>query len=229
MKRAMILASAALALAACAQEPAVDAPTFDLSLYTACSVMEPTDERLASDGCILSDEAMTHALVVTRGVNAVSIQAVMDGEPGQLMEETVAEGQALPSLEDINGDGRPDLLIPRETGNVNTVQAVWLAGEGSGAYTRLGEIAGIGHSRTADGLLAVPARSSAAAVEITFYRIEPTALAEAAVVTVTGEPRPDGSLATRCELTRKPEGETFTDAQMQEKFCAEPVATGVFE
>lgn len=229
MKRAMILASAALALAACSQEPAVDAPTYDLSLYPSCSEIDATDERLAQDGCLLSADGMLHALVVTRGVNAVSVQSVVDGEPAQLMEETVAAGQALPTLEDVNGDGRPDLLIPRETGNVNTVQAVWLAGEGAGAYTRLGEIAGIGLSRTAEGLLAVPARSSAAAVEVTFYRVEPTSLAEAAVVTVTAEPRPDGSLATRCELTRKPEGETWTDAQMQEKFCAEPAVTGVFE
>jgi hypothetical protein len=182
---------------------------------------------LAQEGCVLSEEGMTHALVITRGVNAVSVQAVVNGEAGQLMEETVAEDQALPTLEDINGDGRPDLLIPRETGNVNTVQAVWLAGEG--AYTRLGEIAGIGFTRTADGLLAVPARSSAAETEITFYRIEPTALAEAAVVTVTGSQAADGSIATRCELTRKPDGETWTDAQMEEKFCVEPVVVGAFD
>lgn len=227
-RQAMVLALATW-LIACQQETAGRDPTYDLSRFADCAVMDAMDEQLASEGCLLRDEAGEQALLVTRRANTVSVLVVADGEPGQLIEETVAEGQAPPWLEDVNGDGRSDLFISRETGNVNTATAIWLAGEGGRAYARLGEIAGFGHRLTAQGLLAVPARSSAAAVEVAFYRIEPSALTEVAVVTVTGEPGPTGTLVQTCTLTRRSEGEAQTDRQMQDTLCAEPEAMGAFE
>lgn len=226
--RPAVMLALAAGLAACQQEKAGRDPTDGLSRIADCAVMDPTDERLASEGCLLRDEAGGRDFLVRRRSNTISVQVMAGDWPGQLIEETVAEEQALPMLQDINGDGRYDLLIARETGDVNTVKAIWLAGEGGRAYTRLGEIAGIGHRSTAQGLLAVPARSGAAAVEVAFYRVEPTALTEVAVVTVLAEPGPTGAMVQTCALTRGSKGETQADRQMQDRLCAEPEAVGAF-
>jgi hypothetical protein len=83
-----------------------------------------------------------------------------DGQVVQTLREADVPEYLTPQVEDVDGDGRADILIPRVLGNVNFEWGVWIY---DGArYRRVGEISGVQVERTADGLIAVPARSSAA-------------------------------------------------------------------
>jgi hypothetical protein len=222
----MILASAALALSACAPEGAVGGTTYDLSLYPSCE--EQSEEADFSQGCIMTAEGMTHALLLNHAEGTASVQVVADGEAGQLIAEPAGETNFFPALFDINSDGRPDLWIPKETGNVNTVWAVYRADEDA-SYTRLGEVSGIGFGLSANGLLAIPSRSNAATFEVAFYRADPAALTEAAAVTVTISPTAEGETAIACALARKEEGETLPDDQLTALYCGDAQVAGLFE
>ena len=75
-----------------------------------------------------------------------------------------------PGGSDIDGDGDDDLLLPQATGNVNTTWRVWVQGERG--FTEAGEVNGIEVAPQGEGLVAVPARSSAAEWETAYYRVE---------------------------------------------------------
>ncbi|MFY0637719.1 hypothetical protein [Maricaulis maris] len=85
----------------------------------------------------------------------------------QTFEDTLGSSFLHPSAEDIDGDSDFDLLLPQETGNVNTRSHVWLQGEAG--FVSAGSINGIGIDPEGDGLMSVPARSSAAEWETTYY------------------------------------------------------------
>ncbi len=97
-----------------------------------------------------------------------------DGGVAQTFTESNVSEYVHPNVEDIDGDGRADILIGLASGNVNTEYAVWLYNGADNAYRRAGDVSGVEFSRTSEGYLAVPARSSAASWNVAFYRIGPT-------------------------------------------------------
>jgi hypothetical protein len=147
-----------------------------------------------------------------------------DGLIAQTFLEPEISEHRSPSIEDIDGDGRADILIPRATGNVNTDYAVWIFNGERGAYERAGDVSGASVQRTSDGLIVVPARSSAVEWVVAFYKLDEGGLHPAASVTVTA---PEGrSTDPTCALTEAPalRDLNLTEAAARVRFCAEPAA-----
>lgn len=104
------------------------------------------------------------------GVVRVEV-AELSGKSLQVFEEKDLYEYVYPSVKDVDGDGKVDLLVARETGNVNTVHALWLQ-RGEWAFTRAGEVSGVDVMVRPDGLIASVGRSTAASYYAEFYRIE---------------------------------------------------------
>lgn len=148
-----------------------------------------------------------------------TFRAELAGEGGaslQLIEEKVEVAFSYPTLEDIDGDLQPDLLIPLYTAMVNTNYALWLQGS-DGLFTRAGEIAGYSIGMAANGLIAATGRSSAAEWETQFYQITGGQLDEVAVV--VNRLNEDGS-TEECRVIRVAEG--FDPAPFCEASASNP-------
>lgn len=227
-----IAAGAMLAflLLACTERERVDLggvpPCADLAVSS--EALEPSACKLEANGETLYVRFVTQPEGATGGAVSVEVIGANGAIRQALLEENVAT-YLTPSIQDIDGDGRGDILIPRDVGNVNVVQGVWIF-SGEGLYRRAGEISGVDVARTDEGLIASPARSSAAAWNIAFYRLDESGLHLIASVNVEGEQRPDGSIVSRCTLADAPGivEQGLTAEAAREKFCAEPLAAGVF-
>ncbi|MBL8536496.1 MAG: hypothetical protein JNM59_03745 [Hyphomonadaceae bacterium] len=227
--RALLLASM-VALAGCAGEPRVD-----LSNIPACASYEPSRGALEPGACKLEANGETlHVKFAATpegssgGVVSVDVVSAEGDVRQVLIEENVSE-YLTPSVQDIDGDGRGDLLLPRESGNVNLVSGVWVF-SGDGLYRRAGEVSGVAVARTDEGLIAVPARGSAASWNVTFHQLDEGGLRLIASVDVEAQEAANGALTTRCSLADAPGLEIvhLSTEQAETKFCAEPATTGVF-
>ena len=221
-----IAATSALMLAACGDQTAQHLaaglkPCAERELSGALS---PASCQLQSSGQTLR---VTYAdLAAGTRTGAVSIDVL--GEEGQveqtLLEADVSEYLA-PSLQDVDGDGRADILIPRASGNVNTDYGVWIY---DGArYGRVGEISGVEVERTADGLIAVPARSSAASWNVRYYRLDESGLRHLITAQIDGQEQlPDGSVRSTCTVSEAPglADLNLSERAAEERFCAEPAS-----
>lgn len=225
-----IVAVAALAVTACAPQT-TSSPGADI--------------RECGDGAMNPDlgpaECRLHAgdntLIVRHtedapDSNAGTVSVEVLGEDGSVLQ-TVSEG-GIPyyldvNIQDVDGDGDGDIVIALDRGNVNTVSAIWLYDAGGGNFERAGEISGVVIERTSEGLIAVPARSSAADWNVAFYRVDAGALHLQVSVDVHGEEQ-NGQISTTCSLAEAPAIESLglTRREVEQKFCAEPVAAGVF-
>lgn len=217
-----VLAVGLLSVAACSQQNAAETATYDLSLYPMCEAAEAATE---SEGCVLTQEPMLHSLLVTRNdEGGIDVQVVADGEGGQRISEASQATPLGPTLADLNGDARPDLLIPLMTGNVNTTWAVH-GSNPDATYTRLGEISGIGWGPSATGLLAVPARSSAASWNVNFFDVEPGGLTLIATVETTLQ---EAGAAPTCSLIGTPVLGAQTREEAQTQYCSDPAVAGIW-
>lgn len=156
----------------------------------------------------------------------VSIDVIgSDGRVDQtVLESDVSEYRA-PSVQDVDGDGRGDILIPLMTGNVNTDYAVWLYSGADGRFERVGAVSGVEIKRTDEGYVAVPARSGAASWAVSFFRLDQEGLHPLVTLQIDGE-EVDGAIRSTCTVL---EGDGLTavglnERAAQEKFCAEPAA-----
>jgi hypothetical protein len=217
-----IWAAGLLGICACAQQNAPETTTYDLSLYAMCGDTEAPAS--ASDECVLTQEPMLHSLLVSRNDETIEVQVVADGQGGQRISEASQGTPLAPTLADLNGDGQPDLLIPLMTGNVNTTWAVYAANQDA-TYTRLGEISGIGWGPSATGLLAVPARSSAASWEVDFYDVEPGGLT--LIATVETAIQEAGATPT-CNLIGTPVLGAQTREAAESQYCSDPAVAGIW-
>ena len=157
----------------------------------------------------------------------VTVESISStGSVSQRLTENNVSEYLNPTIEDVDGDGRVDVLIARDTGNVNTNYAVWRNVDGR--FARLGEVSGVEFKRTADGLLAVPARSSAASWVVAFYRIDPDTLVPLVTIDVTADQTDDQGhiVHSTCTVEEAPGLPTLrlTEAAAEAKFCAEPAA-----
>jgi hypothetical protein len=93
----------------------------------------------------------------------------VDGTVWQTFSDIVGSSFFYPSVEDIDGDGDLDLLLPQYTGNVNTSFHVWI--QHGVEFIEAGRVNGAVIGPAAGELISVKARSSAAEWEESFYAV----------------------------------------------------------
>jgi len=108
-----------------------------------------------------------------------------DGTLAQTMSYAT-ESFFYPSLSDLNGDGMEELLVPLETGNVNTTYSLAIGTEYGFEWTSH-ELNGYGIDPIGEGVFMVAARDSAIARYIEFYRLEGLELDNIATIFLTYE------------------------------------------
>jgi hypothetical protein len=215
-----LLAIAALTLAACAppahqQREALLAPE-----------CPPTpQEGFAALDCRVAHGADNYMVRFAAEPAAATGGEVTVEAGGQRLTETNVSVYLAPAIEDVDGDGAVDVLIARDSGNVNVDYAFWR--NVHGRYVRMGELNGVEFKRTPEGFLAAPARAGAADWSVGFYSVSDAAIAPLASVDVHAEGDADGHVTkVACTLANAPgiAALHLTRAQAQAKFCAEPAA-----
>lgn len=198
-------------------EPEVD-PSAELSKDPALArtrelpKCEPGPGEIAEPCRITEADAIQSVAVqhLTEGkVSSILIEIVVAKAPPQRLRETIVVPIVPPRLQDLNGDADLDLIVPLSSGMVNLTSAIW-RGTPEG-FRRVGEVSGTSVETTKQGLLAVPARSSAAEWVVRFYRFEEEALEDAGTLTIQAEP-------ASCELSA-------TDEQLEAMDLTQEQAT----
>jgi len=219
------LLACALALCACSQaggpRPVAAAELQPCGSLERAEDLTPAECRMEAGGQTLH---VTFAQVPSGadGGNVAVDVLGADGRVTQSLLETNVSEYIIPSVQDIDGDGRADILIPRVTGNVNTEWGVWV-NTGS-AFRRAGEISGVEVQRTADGYIAAPARSSCCSWNVRYYTLDEGGLHDLVTVSVEGqEELPNGRVRSTCTLSESPGlAALHLDARAgRDKFCAE--------
>ena len=128
-------------------------------------------------------------------------------------------------------DGKADLLLPLETGNVNTTWAVWRQQDDGKSFVRIGEPSGIEIVKTASGYFAVPSRSSANEWDVAFYKLEANALQPVVTASIVAQGEVDKITGVECSVTDDGGlAQTGLDpAAANAQFCAEPSGAQVFK
>lgn len=161
----------------------------------------------------------------------VTVQVVATGDATlQTFDERMGNTFNGPLLEDFDKDGKVDIQIPLETGNVNTTWAVWRQ-VGDGKFVRVGEPSGVSLVKTDSGYIAAQARSSANEWGVSFYKLEADVLMPILTADVTAQGEPDKITGVACEIADDgglaATGLTADAAKAQ--FCAEPVVAEIFK
>jgi hypothetical protein len=246
MKLRTILGAAALALAACSPstEPSEDGASNGAAEKRMplpdCSEVQTQDQ--GADGWKHPDCRMMLAdnsglAIEARYTKAedestkVAVQVVAPGDATlQTIEETMGNTIAGISQLDADKDGKTDLLLPLETGNVNTTWALWRQNDDGQTFARAGEPSGVSVATTESGYIVVPARSSANEWSVAFYKLELNMLRPAVTVEVVAQSETAKNNRFECTLTDNggvPET-GLTPEAAEEKFCAEPAVAGIF-
>lgn len=160
-KRKLICSGATLAFTAfiTACSPAeVEAPA--PSAVSSSARLAMCGEGLA-EGCVQSVSDTTGLIyTATDGGYDFRLLALEGGTELQRFSETHGDAMSAPSLEDLDQDGDPELIVPDFTGNVNTVYRIRHLMDGR--FEPAGEVSGLGLERDEDtGLLGITSRSSA--------------------------------------------------------------------
>lgn len=238
---------AALVVAACSPAPETDAtatpgetPAAKRMPLPDCAVIEAEDA--GADGwkhpdCRLMLPDQSGLAIEARYAPAeddsteVKVQVVQPGDATiQEIVERMGNTFNGPNLEDFDKDGMTDILLPLETGNVNTTWAVWRQAE-LGKFVRVGEPSGVSILKTDSGYIAVQGRSSAAEYYVDFYKLEADSLKRLVTARVAAEFDDKGEKVVGSECTLEDAdgvsamGLTPEAAKLQ--FCAEPVVDGL--
>ena len=142
----------ALVLAACSEAgPSVVRPDPSLILC---------DDGLA-EACFEQVSDTTGLMYArTEGGYAFRLLAMQDGAELQSFTETHGNAISGPSLEDLDQDGDPELIVPDFTGTVNTVYRIWQLIDGR--FALAGEVSGFDLEHDPEtGLIGLSSRSSA--------------------------------------------------------------------
>ncbi len=250
MKLRLSVCTIALALAACSPEPATETETAAAGAAPAaaakrmplpdCATVEAEDA--GADGwkhpdCRLMFADQSGMAIEARYTPAedestqINVQVVAAGDATlQAIDERMGNTFNGPSLQDFDKDGKVDILLPLETGNVNTTWAVWRQAD-AGKFVRAGEPSGVSLEKTESGYIAAPARSSANAWSVAFYKLEGDALQPVATAEVTAQGEPDKITGTECTVTDDAGivAAGLTQEAAKAQFCAEKVVTEIFK
>jgi hypothetical protein len=163
----------------------------------------------------------------------VTIQVVQTGDATvQTITEQASENAGAPHLEDLNGDGHDELLVPLETGNVNTTYAIWLMPAGAAQFLRVGEATAVDFKTTDSGYIAALARSSANEWAVQFFKLtnEPR-LTPVLTADVTARGTPEKITGIDCVIMDDGgmKNLKLTPKAAEAKFCAEAVVKDVFK
>jgi hypothetical protein len=153
----------------------------------------------------------------------MTVQIVAPGDATlQTIEERMGNTFNGPTVRDVDGDGLADVLLPLETGNVNTTWAFWRQVAGQ-KFVRAGEPSGVEIEKTDSGYLAVQGRSSAAEYYVTFHKLVADKLEPGVTARVVVEAVGDKVTGVTCTVEDyeglKASGLTADAAKAQ--YCAE--------
>lgn len=243
MKHLLAICVAALALAACSkaddagETPGAAAKRMPLPDCATAQTVDAGADGWKHPDCRLmlgDDSKLTIEARYTPAEDdstKVTVQVVAPGDATlQTIEETMGNTFEPISLADIDKDGRIDIRIPLETGNVNTSWALWRQKEDH-SFVRIGEPSGVSIVNTASGYIAVQARSSASEWEVEFYKLVMDALQPIATATVTAQGEPGKVAGVDCSVTD--DGALaalgLSGEAARTQFCAEPVVAEIFK
>ena len=211
------IAGLALVMAAACTPAAELAPAADTVVETAEAQTPSCKDAEAATGTMIEQIALCSISLgdgkptvfvssdpMTDGEGKLRVEvAEADGTSLQLIDETATGAYSYPYVEDIDGDGALDIMVPLLTGNVNTSYAVWLKGA-DGMFYRAGELGGVSIGHTPEGLIAASGRSNAAEWETGYFRVTNGALEEIAAVVNRADPEPGEPPLTEpaCEVIR---------------------------
>lgn len=233
MRLHLAIGATVLALAACSPAPTEEAGANAKRMpLPECAAVEAEDA--GADGwkhpdCRMMLPDQSGVAIEARYTPAeddstkVTVQVVATGDATlQTIEERMGNTFNGPTLEDVDKDGMVDILIPLETGNVNTTWAFWKQ-MSQGKFARVGEPSGVEIDKTDSGYLAVQGRSSAAEYYVTFYKLAGETLQQGVTARVTAQGEPDKITGVECAIEADEQlaasGLTAEAAQVQ--FCAE--------
>jgi hypothetical protein len=162
-----------------------------------------------------------------------TIQVVLPGDATlQNITEQVAGDAGVPHTEDIDGDGHAELLVPLETGNVNTTYAIWLMPAGARQFIRVGEATAVDFKKTDSGYIAGSARSSANEWAVQFFKLtDDPKLVPVLTAEVTAKGTPEKITGIECHIMDDGGMKVLkmTPKAAEVKFCAESVVKDVFK
>ncbi|WP_280356261.1 hypothetical protein [Nocardia otitidiscaviarum] len=149
-----------------------------------------------------------------------------DGAATQTLAERDIRHPSDPSLRDIDGDGREELIVPLHLATPNTRYAVYHASGAAIELRRAGELTGVAIDTTEDGYVASTARDAQLSWSVGFWRFADDVLTP--VVTARVRLDTDGTRVTDGTCTVVDEGglsdtELPSLVEARERFCAELV------
>ena len=243
MKLRLAVCLAALAFAACspapdttAEAPAGGVPSAKRMALPDCATVEAKDEGdlgWKHPDCRLVFPDQSGLAIEARYAPAeddsteVTVQIVQAGDKAiQEFKERMGNTFNGPTLVDFDKDGKVDIQLPLETGNVNTAWALWRQGA-DGKFVRVqgDDISGVDLVKTDSGYIATQGRSSASEYYVSFYTLADDKLTPVATVSVTGQGESDKVTGVDCtvDTVDSPLGEGLTAKTAAAKFCPEPL------
>ncbi len=161
----------------------------------------------------------------------VKVQVVQPGDATiQELVERMGNTFNGPNLEDFDKDGKTDILLPLETGNVNTTWAVWRQTDGQ-KFVRVGEPSGVSILKTDSGFIAVQGRSSAAEYYVDFYKLDADTLKPMLTARVAARLDDQGSKVIGADCSIQDDADLaalgLSADAAKAQFCAEPTVDGL--
>jgi hypothetical protein len=249
MKRLLLASLAIAALAACSKTEApadTAAPPAEVAqkrmAMPDCATVQAEDTpdgwknvdcRLQMTGHEFAFEVRyTPSGVEGAAPKQATIEVVQPGDATvQTITEAVENTFNAPSLQDLDGDGFEELLVPLSTGNVNTNYAIWHSPPGGNQFIRLGEVSAYGFEPASGGYLGALSRSAANIQNVAFLKIANGELSRVATVEITAQGEPDKVTGVTCVVTDDgglaAAGLTLETATAT--FCEDPLVKGAFQ
>lgn len=260
MKHLIAVSLAVLTLAACSPQTPAPAPSASVSasasptaeaaakrlpLPDCGSLRGPnSDDNGALKDCRMMDEKSGFSFEARFAASArpdeaervVNIEVVQPGDATlQTITETVEGRISVMELQDLDGDGDKELLVPLMTGNVNTEYAVWHMPAGAKQYIRVGTVSGFAVGRK-DDYVVVNARSAANIQDLMYYTLKNGELKLIGAAEFTAEGNPEKPTVKCAVLDGKPDDPKgglavggLTLASAKAKWCSEDARKAAFQ